>query len=202
MPQGDFIELHQKWHGWKLDHEEWSWKWDAWSVHEEAQKAQTLTGIKAKIHAKMKYKEKVEMKKKIKAHEEKDAMVKDETKHDGAIPTYLMDREEVNRTKILSNMIKQKRKEKAGKWKVPIDRVQALSEEQMFRVIKTGKWKKKAYKRLVNKATFVPENFVWKPPKLERYIRPSGMRFKKAHVVHPELKTTFCLDIIGVKKNP
>ena len=25
---------------------------------------------------------------------------------------------------------------------------------------------------------------------------------KKAHVTHPELKTTFCLDIIGVKKNP
>ena len=150
----------------------------------------------------MKYKEKVEMKKKIKAHEEKDALVKDEAKHDGAIPTYLMDREEVNRTKILSNMIKQKWKEKAGKWKVPIDKVQALSEEQMFRVIKTGKRKRKAYKRLVNKATFVPENFVRKPPKLERYIWPSGMRFKKAHVVHPELKTTFCLDIIGVKKNP
>ena len=56
----------------------------------------------------MKYKEKVEMKKKIKAHEEKDALVKDEAKTDGAIPTYLMDREEVNRTKILSNMIKQK----------------------------------------------------------------------------------------------
>jgi ribosome biogenesis protein NSA2 len=28
------------------------------------------------------------------------------------------------------------------------------------------------------------------------------MRFKQAHVVHPELKTTFCLDILGVKKNP
>lgn len=25
---------------------------------------------------------------------------------------------------------------------------------------------------------------------------------KKAHVTHPELKCTFCLDIIGVKKNP
>jgi len=43
---------------------------------------------------------------------------------------------------------------------------------------------------------------VRKPPKLERYIRPSGLRFKKAHVTHPELKTTFHLDILGVKKNP
>lgn len=55
---------------------------------------------------------------------------------------------------------------------------------------------------MVTKATFVPENFVRKAPKFERYIRPSGMRFKQAHVVHPELKTTFCLDILGVKKNP
>ena len=29
-----------------------------------------------------------------------------------------------------------------------------------------------------------------------------AMRFKKAHVTHPELKATFCLPIIGVKKNP
>ena len=35
-----------------------------------------------------------------------------------------------------------------------------------------------------------------------RFIRPSGLRMKKAHVTHPELKATFCLDILGVKKNP
>jgi len=29
-----------------------------------------------------------------------------------------------------------------------------------------------------------------------------ALRFKKAHVTHPELKATFCLPIIGVKKNP
>ena len=29
-----------------------------------------------------------------------------------------------------------------------------------------------------------------------------ALRFKKAHVTHPELKTTFYLPIIGVKKNP
>ncbi len=44
-----------------------------------------------------------------------------------------MDRENTNSNKILSNMIKQKRKEKAGKWKVPITKVKALSEAQMFR---------------------------------------------------------------------
>ena len=29
-----------------------------------------------------------------------------------------------------------------------------------------------------------------------------GLRMKKAHVTHPELKATFCVPIIGVKKNP
>ena len=29
-----------------------------------------------------------------------------------------------------------------------------------------------------------------------------GLRFKEANVTHPELKTTFKLPILGVKKNP
>ena len=33
-------------------------------------------------------------------------------------------------------------------------------------------------------------------------MRPAALRFKKAHVTHPELKATFQLDLIGVKKNP
>jgi ribosome biogenesis protein NSA2 len=113
-----------------------------------------------------------------------------------------MDRNEVNRTKVLSNMIKQKRKEKAGKWSVPVDRVKAMSEDEMFKVLKSGKRKNKAWKRLITKVTFVSKDFVRKPPKYEKFIRPTGLRFKKAHVTHPELKTTFCLDILGVKKNP
>ena len=77
-----------------------------------------------------------------------------------------------------------------------------MSEDEMFKVLRTGKRRKKAWKRVVNKVTYVDENFVRKPPKFERFIRPTGLRFKKAHVTHPELKTTFCLDILGVKKNP
>ena len=60
----------------------------------------------------------------------------------------------------------------------------------------------KMWKRVVNKVCFVGEDFTRKPPKFERYIRPTGLRFKKAHVTHPELKATFQLDIVGVKKNP
>lgn len=50
----------------------------------------------------------------LKIHEEKDAKTKsNENVQDGAVPAYLLDREKENRAKVLSNMIKQKRKEKA-----------------------------------------------------------------------------------------
>jgi len=55
---------------------------------------------------------------------------------------------------------------------------------------------------MITKVSFVGDSFTRKPPKYERFIRPSGLRFKKAHVTHPELRATFHLDILGVKKNP
>ena len=85
--------------------------------------AQGLRGIKAKLFNKKRYKEKAEMKKTLKMHEEKDAKVKVTKENEAALPTYLLDREKTNRSKILSNTIKQKRKEKAGKWQVPIPKV-------------------------------------------------------------------------------
>ena len=39
---------------------------------------------------------------------------------------------------MLSNMIKQKRKEKAGKWQVPIPKVKAMTEDEMFKILRTG----------------------------------------------------------------
>ena len=197
------MELHEKRFGKRFDHDEKQRKKEARGVKDVAKKAQELHGLKGKLYAKQRYKEKVQMKKNIKAHEEKQATVTNEKKvEEGAIPAYLLDRNEVNRTKVLSNMIKQKRKEKAGKWKVPIEKVKPMTEEEMFKVLRTGKRRRKAWKRVVNKVTFVNDQFTRKPPKFERFIRPSGLRFKKAHVTHPELKTTFCLDILGVKKNP
>lgn len=77
-----------------------------------------------------------------------------------------------------------------------------MSEAEMFKVVRSGKRQRKAYKRLITKATFVAPEFTRKSPKFEKYIRPTGMRFKKSHVSHPELKATFQLDILGVKKNP
>lgn len=85
---------------------------------------------------------------------------------------------------------------------MPIPKVKAMTEDEMFKILRTGKRKKKAWKRIINKVSFVGDNFTRKPPKYERYIRPAALRFKKAHVTHPELKMTFCLDLVSVKKNP
>ncbi len=62
----------------------------------------------------------------------------------------------------------------------------------MFKILRSGKRRKKAWKRVINHITFVGEDpihnclsailgddFTRKPPKLERFIRPSSLRFKK-----------------------
>ena len=51
---------------------------------------------------------------------------------------------QVDRAKVLSNTIKQKRKEKAGKWEVPLPKVRPVAEEEAFKVLRTGKRKAKA----------------------------------------------------------
>lgn len=203
MPQNEHIERHRKLHGYRLDYHEKKRKKEARMPHVVAKKAQSLRGIKAKLFNKKRHSEKVQMKKTLKMHEERDTKQKtNDQVPEGAVPAYLLEREGQSRAKVLSNMIKQKRKEKAGKWNVPIPKVKGVSEAEVFRVVKTGKSKRKGWKRMVTKVTYVGEGFTRKPPKFERFIRPMGLRFKKAHVTHPELKATFCLPIIGVKKNP
>ncbi len=44
----------------------------------------------------------------------------------------------------------------------------------MFKVLHSGKRRKKQWKRMVTKVTFVGPSFTRKPPKYERFIRPSG----------------------------
>lgn len=203
MPQNEHIELHRKRHGYRFDYFEKKRKKESRLGHIRSKKAQELRGIKAKLFNKKRFLEKVQMKKTIRAHELKSTKVKTNEKvHEGAVPAYLMDREKQNRAKVLSNMIKQKRKEKAGKWEVPLPKVKAVADSEVFKVVKSGKSSRKAWKRMVTKACFVGENFTRKPPKFERFIRPMALRYTKAHVTHPELKATFCLPIIGVKKNP
>ena len=78
MPQNDHMDLYRKRFGRRFDHEEKMRKKEARSVKEIAAKAKNLHGIKGKLFAKERYKEKVRMRKTIKAHEEKEATAKDE----------------------------------------------------------------------------------------------------------------------------
>lgn len=203
MPQNEYIEQARKRYGYRFDHFERKRKRESREPHTRSEHIRKLHGLKAKLYNRKRFAEKIQMKKRIKMHEKKETKTKKEdVVPKGAVPAYLLDREGQSRAKVLSNMIKQKRKEKAGKWTVPLPKVKAVGEDEVFKVLRTGKRKKKAWKRMVTKVTFVGETFTRKPPKYERFIRPMALRFKKAHVTHPELKATFCLPIISVKKNP
>lgn len=205
MPQGDYIERFQKEFGRTATLAYWEAKRkkEARVGKKISKMSRKLHGLRAKLFHQQRHREKVQMKKTIKMHEQKTTKEKDqEAIPTGAVPAYLLDREGVSRAKILSNTIKQKRKEKAGKWSVPIPKVKPMTEDEMFQVVHSGKRKKKQWKRMINKVCFVGDTFTRKNPKFERFIRPMALRFTKAHVTHPELKATFCLPIIAVKKNP
>ena len=96
------------------------------------------------------------MKKQIKAHEERD--VKSAAPNEPSsnpLPQYLLDRSQATNAKALSSAIKNKRAEKAAKFSVPLPRVRGIAEEEMFKVVKTGKkTAKKGWKRMITKPTF------------------------------------------------
>lgn len=164
----------------------------------------------------------MQLRKTLKAHDERNVKQKDpEASSEGALPTFLLDRENQRDAKAMSSAIKQKRKEKAAKYAVPLPKVRGVAEEEVFKVMRTGKNKSKSWKRMVTKPTFVGEGFTRKPVKMERFVRPMALRYKKANVTHrplilffhsyeyllifcrlADLKATFQLRIIGVKKNP
>ena len=197
------MERHRKRHGVRMDAMERERKREARKAHKLSEFAQKAFGLRAKMFNAKRFKEKATLRKTLSLHQEgSNKHANDDKVTDGAVPAYLLDREEVSRAKILSNTVKQKRKEKAGKWSVPIPKVKPIADDEMFRQQRSGKRKNKNWKRMITKVTFVGDAFTRKAPKYERFIRPSGLRFKKAHVTHPELKTTFCLDMLGVKKNP
>ncbi|PRT55121.1 Ribosome biogenesis protein NSA2 [Wickerhamiella sorbophila] len=203
MPQNEYIEQHIKKYGRRLDHEERKRKKEAREAHRVAKDAQNLRGFRAKMFAKKRYAEKVEMKKKIKQHEQSKVKGDGEPANTGeALPAYLLDRQTPNTAKALSTSIKQKRLEKADKFSVPLPKVRGISEEEMFKAIKSGKRQKKSWKRMITKHTFVGEGFTRRPVKMERIIRPAALRQKKANVTHPELGVTVSLPILSVKKNP
>jgi ribosome biogenesis protein NSA2 len=207
MPQGDYIEEFRKRYGERPDSQERERKRRAREPHKIATTSKELRGLKAKIFQRERFKEKVRLRKEerlLKGSESvKKAKANEEDRLKNALPAYLLDREDAVRAKTLTNTIKQKRKEKAGKWDVPLPKVRPLPDDEVFRVVRTGKKsKQKEWKRMVTKITFVGDGFTRRPPKYERFIRPMALRMRRANVTHPELNVTFSLEILGVKKNP
>ena len=117
------------------------------------------------LYNKKRYKEKAAMKKTLNMHNERNNKhANDEDVEKGAVPAYLLDREGVSRAKVLSNTVKQKRKEKAGKWNVPIPKVRAIADDEMFKVMASGKRKKKSWKRMVTKVRCGTAALFFRPP--------------------------------------
>jgi ribosome biogenesis protein NSA2 len=144
------------------------------------------------------------MRKRIRALEEKNSKSTAPSEPSSTpLPNYLLDRSQATNAKALSSAIKDKRAEKAAKFSVPLPKVKGISEEEIFKVVKTGKkTAKKSWKRMITKPTFVGPDFTRRPVKYERMIRPMALRYKKANVTHPELAVTVQLPILSVKKNP
>lgn len=200
MPQNYYIDEHIRKNGRRLDYEI---KVKKKSIRLEKQKvklARNLTGIKGKLFAKKMKVIKAQKKKNLKVESVKEKIIKNENL--GPLPLILMDRNINNKDKELSNKIKEMRRENSAKFSVPIPRIGGISDKEMFSAVTTGKKKNKNWKRLVTKPCFVGENFTRKLPKYERFIRPSGLRFKNAHVSGQNLKSTFFLPIIGIRTNP
>lgn len=59
---------------------------------------------------------------------------------------------------------------------VPLPKVRAQGEKEVWKVIKTGKREKKAWKRTVTKVCPVGNGLTQKPPKYERFMRPVGLQ--------------------------
>jgi ribosome biogenesis protein NSA2 len=146
------MERWRKLHGRRLDTEERLRKKTAREGHKASKDAQNLRGLKAKLHAKKRHHEKIQMKKQIKAHEERNVKTADEKEPSTPMPSYLLDRTNPSTAKALSSAIKNKRSEKAAKFSVPIPQSRGISEQEMFSVVKTGKkQQKRAWKRVVTK---------------------------------------------------
>jgi hypothetical protein len=92
MPQNEYIERHIKRFGRRLDHEERVRKRLARAGHKASEDAQNLRGLRAKLHQQKRHKEKIQMKKQIRAHEERNVKAAGEGRPGEAEPSYLLDR--------------------------------------------------------------------------------------------------------------
>ena len=104
-----------------------------------AKDSQSFTGLRAKLYQKKRHHEKIQMKKQIRQKEESNVKSSGPQESSAPVAEYLLDRNPPSNAKALSSAIKNKRKEAAAKFSVPLPKVKGISEEEMFKVVKTGK---------------------------------------------------------------
>ncbi|KAI5192020.1 ribosome biogenesis protein NSA2 [Nematocida sp. AWRm77] len=202
MPQNNYVEEAIKKYGRREDHLTRKEKYEARAGNRLSKASTELFGRKAIIFHEKRRKEKIQLKKEKLQTERKKKVVAEEKIAEGAIPSYLLDREKQAAIQAVTTQLKEQRQNKAGKYVVPLPQVRGISEAEAFKVMKSGKRKNNEWKRVVTKPCFVGDGFTRKPPKFERFIRPTGLRMKYANITHPEMKATFLLPIMGVKQNP
>jgi len=202
MPQNNYVEEAIKEFGRREDYQIRKEKREARMPKKISRDSKKLFGMKAIIMHEKRRKEKIQLKKEKITAEKKKQKIGEEKIADGAIPAYLLDREKQAAIQAITTELKEQRQNKAGKYTVPLPQVRGISEAEAFRVMQSGKRRKNEWKRVVTKPCFVGDSFTRKPPKFERFIRPTGLRMTQANITHPEMKATFLLPIMGVKQNP
>lgn len=97
-----FAERAQKLHGKRLDTEERARKKAAREGHKQSENAQNLRGLRAKLFAKERHAQKIQMRKAIKQHEERNVKGAPEEKDpSNPVPAYLLDRSNPTSAKAL-----------------------------------------------------------------------------------------------------
>ncbi|GAW12311.1 hypothetical protein ANO14919_016760 [Xylariales sp. No.14919] len=138
MPQNEYMEKHRKEHGRRLDHEERTRKREAREAHTISAKATNLRGFKAKMFQQERRQQKIQMRKKIKALEEKDVQSAGDKDPSQPLPSYLLDRNNPTQAKQLSSAIKNRRSEKSARYSVPIPKVSGISEVSGTRILRAS----------------------------------------------------------------
>lgn len=192
MPQNEYIERWQSQHGKRFDHEERLRKRTARETHKVSKDSQNLTGLRAKLHQKKRRNEKIQMKKAIRAQEQKNVKSSGPSEPSSQpVPKYLVERSGENDAKTLSSAIKNKRNEKAAKFSVPLPKVKGISEEEMFKAVHTGKkTAKKSWKRMITKPTVYILPFPFPPAEISLLVSSKISIFSAKTITHSSLDPT------------
>lgn len=216
MSQNDYVDQAIKENGRRIDYSSKQLKKKLRTEKIEQKKSQKLFGLKAKIFAKKMKIKKIEKKKKIleltrQINKKKITSNKeDENKvNDVALPIILMNKEiggdqlsKNIKSSDLKKELKEQRKTKTYKYELPVTKIQNVPESKIFTAMNTGSRKRASHKRLVMRPCFVPDDFTRNAPKFERFVRPTALRLKVAHVTNKNLGITAKLKILSVKRNP